>query len=132
VIALDTNVIARVILNDAPEQYDAALAALSADGAFISSTVLLELIWVLDSVGGLSDSEILEAMETLASRPNLTIVSPDACDEFLRLWRGGLDAEDAAHLAFASDVDGFVTFDRALVKRAKKLASQLPAEIAGT
>jgi predicted nucleic acid-binding protein len=130
-IALDTNIIARVVLNDAPEQYDDALKALSADGAFISATVLLELFWVLRSIGELSEDEILSTVETLASRPNLTIVSPESSVEFIRLWRGGLEAEDAAHLAFAGDVAGFVTFDRQLVKRAKKLRSHLPVEIAG-
>lgn len=125
-IALDTNIIARVILNDAPEQYEAALGALNADGAFISSTVLLELFWVLRSIGGLSEDEILSTVETLASRPNLTIVSSESMVEFIRLWRGGLEAEDAAHLAFTGDVDAFVTFDQHLVKRSKKRRSTLP------
>lgn len=126
-IALDTNVLARVILKDDPSQYPAALALLSHGDVLITATVLLELLWVLRSLAQLSETELRDAVRTLAAWPNVTVVSPSACDEFLRLWEGGLDAEDAAHLAFVGDVDAFFTFDRALVKRAKRLGSKVVA-----
>lgn len=128
-IALDTNVLARVILNDDPAQYSAARQALTGDGVLVTATVVLELIWVLRSIASLTDDEIRDALRVIAASPAVTVVAPSACDEFLRLWAGGLDAEDAAHLAFAGDVNTFVTFDRPLVKRAKKLGSTVLAEL---
>jgi predicted nucleic acid-binding protein len=127
-IAADTNVLARVILKDDPSQYEAALGTLQRDEVLITATVLLELLWVLRSLADLTDRELRDVVRTLAAWPTVTIVTPSACEEFLRLWEGGLDLEDAAHLAFVGDVDTFVTFDRALVKRAKKLGSVVVAE----
>ena len=127
-IALDTNVLARVILNDDPSQYPAARQALAGDGVLVTATVVLELIWVLRSIASLTDDEIRDAIRVIAAWPSVTVVSSSACDEFLHLWAGGLDAEDAAHLAFVDEVKAFVTFDHALVKRAKKLGSIVVAE----
>ncbi len=131
-IALDTNIIARVILNDDPTQYAAASEALSQD-ALITPTVLLELLWVLRSLGGLQTADLQEIVRTLAARSNITIGTPgapEACQEFLRLWAAGLDPEDAAHVAFVGDVDAFVTFDKDFSKRAKKAGSTMPVELA--
>lgn len=129
--ALDTNVLARVILNDDPAQYPAARQALAGGEVLVTATVVLELIWVLRSIASLTDDEIRHAIRIIAAWPSVTVVSPTSCDEFLRLWAGGLDAEDAAHLAFLHEADAFVTFDRALVKRAKKLGSTIAAELPG-
>lgn len=129
-IALDTNILARVVLNDDPAQYGAALAACSRE-AIIPPTVMLELIWVLRTLGGLSDHEIQDSLQTLAARPNLTLGSPEGCAAFLHLWANGLDAEDAVHLAFAGEVDTFVTFDRAFAKRARKAKATITVELAG-
>ena len=128
-IALDTNIVARVVLNDDPAQYAAAMAACSQE-AIIPPTVMLELIWVLRSLGGLSDHEIQDSLQTLAAKPNLTLGSPEGCAQFLHLWQSGLDAEDAAHLAFVGDVDAFVTFDRTLAKRANKAKTTVTVELA--
>ena len=127
--ALDTDVLARVILNDDPSQYRAARQALSGGEVLVTATVVLELIWVLRSIASLTDDEIRDAIRVIAAWPSVTVVSPTSCDEFLRLWAGGLDAEDAAHLAFVEGVAAFVTFDRALAKRAKKLGSPVAAEL---
>ena len=124
--ALDTNILVRVILNDDPRQYPAALAALSSGDVLVTATVVLELLWVLRSIGGLSDDEMRDAVRTLAAWPSVTVVSVDRCEEFLRLWEAGLDAQDAAHLAFAGEVEAFVTFDKPFAKRTAKANSLTP------
>ena len=131
-IALDTNVIARVVLNDDPTQYAAACEALAQE-ALITPTVILELVWVLRSLGGLNNADLHEIVRTLAGRPNITVGTPgapEACEEFLRLWAAGLGVEDAAHVAFAGDVGAFVTFDKDFAKRAAKAKSLTPVRVA--
>ncbi len=128
--AIDTNLLVRIVLNDQPEQVRAAIEILRSE-VLVTSTVLLEFIWVLQSNGKLSREEVSLAIQRLSSIPTLTIVSGEACAEFLRLWAAGLEAEDAAHLAFVGDVDAFVTFDRAFAKRANKAKATVTVELAG-
>jgi len=104
---------------------------LQGGAVFLSPTVLLETIWVLQSCYGASGPVLRETMALLVRHPHIVLGAAEQGAEFFRLWQGGLDAEDAAHLAFAGDVQAFVTFDRALVKRANKLSSLVVAERAG-
>jgi predicted nucleic-acid-binding protein len=46
-IALDTNVIVRVVTRDDPQQVPAALAVMQSGDLWVSKTVLLETEWVL-------------------------------------------------------------------------------------
>ncbi len=46
-IAFDTNLLVRLLVDDAPDQADVAEALLAANTVFISRTVLLETEWVL-------------------------------------------------------------------------------------
>ncbi len=46
-IAVDTNVLARYLLNDEPRQARAAAALLASAPVIVPPTVLLELVWVL-------------------------------------------------------------------------------------
>ncbi len=129
--AIDTNLIIRLLLDDDPEQSAAVKRLLTDTDVVIIPTVLVETLWVLASCYGASREQLVSSIELLAKHPRITIGEDTQGAEFLRLWRGGLDAEDAAHLAFAGDAAAFVTFDRDLVKRAKKLGSTIPAELAG-
>jgi predicted nucleic-acid-binding protein len=125
--ALDTNLVVRLLLDDDPKQSAAVAALLQAGDVFVAPTVLLETLWVLESRYGASDDVLLDTVAALVRFPSLTVGAPEQVAEFFRLWRGGLDPQDAAHLAFVGDVDAFFTFDRALVKRAKRLGSKLVA-----
>jgi predicted nucleic-acid-binding protein len=129
--AIDTNLVIRLLLNDDPVQSAKVKALLGAGDVVISPTVLLETLWVLESRYGASDDVLLDTVAALARLSAVTIGRPEQCAEFFRLWRGGLDPQDAAHLAFVDEVDAFVTFDRDLVKRARKLGSTVAAELSG-
>jgi predicted nucleic-acid-binding protein len=128
--AIDTNLVIRLLLDDDPAQSAAARALLTTNDVVISPTVLLETLWVLESRYGANKDVLLETVAALAGFAGVTIGQPDQAAEFFRLWRGGLDPQDAAHLAFVDEVDAFVTFDRGLVKRAKKVGSAVAAELA--
>jgi predicted nucleic-acid-binding protein len=126
--AIDTNLVIRLLLDDDPAQSAAVARLLHGGEVLLSPTVLLETIWVLESRYGASDATLHETMAALVRHPHVVLGTPEQAAEFFRLWRGGLEPEDAVHLAFAGDVQAFVTFDRALVRRAKKLSSVVVAE----
>jgi predicted nucleic-acid-binding protein len=128
--ALDTNLVVRLLLDDDPAQTAAVASLLRHGDVFISPTVLLETLWVLESRYGATGDALLDTIAVLARHPAITIGTPAQAAEFFRLWRGGLDPQDAVHLAFVGEVDRFVSFDREFVKRAKKLGSAVAAELA--
>lgn len=127
--ALDTNLVIRLLLDDDPAQSATVRSILQAGAVTIPPTVLLETLWVLESRYGATDEVLLDTVTALARSPSITIGHPEQSAEFFRLWRGGLDPQDAAHLAFVVDVEAFVSFDRDLVKRARKLGSTIAAEL---
>ena len=53
-LAVDTNVVVRLLVNDDPRQGALARRLFELDEIFIGVTVLLESAWVLESVYGLS------------------------------------------------------------------------------
>jgi len=117
--AVDTNLLVRLITRDHPEQTAAAEAFVAA-GAWISHLVLMEAIWVLDSVYGLGPEKITTAVEMLLEHRELTIQEPDTVTAALRHFQrwpapGFSDclilavARQAGHLPLG-------TFDRELGK----------------
>jgi predicted nucleic-acid-binding protein len=57
-IALDTNVIVRLLTRDDEAQYQHAFRAVSSNEVFLAETVLLETEWVLRHAYGFSMNEI--------------------------------------------------------------------------
>ena len=115
--AIDTNVLVRLLTRDEADQTDRAESFI-ANGAWVSHLVLVETIWVLDSVYGLGRKQIATAVEMLLDHEQLIIENPDvilAALEDSRAHKGvGLadclilqTARKAGHLPLG-------TFDRAL------------------
>ena len=124
-IALDTNVLARYLLDDEPAQARAArrlLADAKAD-YWVPVTVVLELAWVLRK----SDAPravIMGRLRDLLSLRNVRAQNADLVFQALRWSVEGMDLADALHLVLSGKADRFVTFDEALVKQARKLGVQ--------
>jgi predicted nucleic-acid-binding protein len=74
--AVDTNVLVRLVTRDDARQVKAA-EAFVAKGAWVSHLVLLESVWVLNSVYDRGPSEIATAVEMLLSHKNLTLQDSD-------------------------------------------------------
>ena len=74
-IALDTSILARYILNDSPLERDAAEGLMSRNDCCVGWTVLVELCWVLESNARLSRNEVAESLSIIASSD--FIVVPD-------------------------------------------------------
>jgi len=89
-IAVDTNVLVRVITNDDSGQAPLAARLLNRhDKVFISKTVLLELEWVLRSAYKIGAAHILKALIEFRDRPNVEIEDEAAGRRRLGLVRAG-------------------------------------------
>lgn len=125
-IALDTNLLVRYLLNDDAVQAAQAEAVLArGDSCFIPITVWLERVWVLECYD-CSRADIAKALRHLLGLPHLQAGDALALLRALNWFEGGADFADALHLALSSHVDAFATFDQALIKRAKQLDIQPP------
>lgn len=121
-IAIDTNVIVRVILADEPDQSARARALLEEASTFVSLTVVLETAWVLTSRYGFAKPQVVEALSKVLGLPGVSVPDSTAVQDALRWMSNGLDIADALHLAQAQQVLGFATFDRDLARRGAKHA----------
>ena len=126
-IALDTNILARYLLDDEPAQARTARRLLADAKAeyWIPVTVVLELAWVLRQ----SDAPravIMDRLRDLLSLRNVRAQNADLVFQALRWAAQGMDLADALHLVLSGKSDWFATFDEALVKQARKLGVQPP------
>jgi predicted nucleic-acid-binding protein len=117
--AVDTNVVVRLITRDDPRQTARAEAFVS-KGAWVSHIVLVEVIWVLDSVFELSHKQLVTAVDMLLNHRDLVLQDPElvtaALARFRRRPRLGFSdcmvlesARKAGHVPLA-------TFDKELGK----------------
>ena len=128
--ALDTNVLARALVQDDAEQGRRAQACLSAQPVYVPVTVILELEWVLRSRYGYSPKAIADAMEKIAILENAIIGEQAAVVAATGKMRQGWDFADALHHALAAGCDDFATFDANLARRAGRDNSTAPPVIA--
>jgi len=122
-IAVDTNVLARYLLNDDLEQAKAAARLLAGrDRIDVPLSVWLELVWVLQS----NDCDKLEIIKGLRHIIGLPSIRPRAFDVFLhalRWYEEGMDFGDALHLAMSAGNKRFASFDKAMTKTAAKIGA---------
>jgi predicted nucleic-acid-binding protein len=117
--AVDANVVVRLLTRDDPRQ-TARAEAFVAKGAWVSHIVLVEVIWVLDSVFELSHKQIVTAVDMLLNHRDLVLQDPEvvasALDRFRRRPKLGFSdcmvletTRKAGHVPLA-------TFDKELSK----------------
>lgn len=120
-IAIDTNVLVRFLVNDDPAQFTKAKALLDANQIFVSTSVLLETEWVLRDSYSLPKARILSALSRVLDLEQITAENERATRNAIG-WAGkGMDFADAIHLASAASCRAFATFDRRFSKAAAKL-----------
>jgi predicted nucleic acid-binding protein len=120
-LAIDTNLIVGYLTGDQPQQSRKAKALIDSEQVFVCKTVLLETEWVLRSVFGFTPTEIARALTDFAGLASVTLEDAAIIATALDWMAGGMDFADSLHLASAQGSDAFVTFDRGLAKKAKKL-----------
>jgi predicted nucleic-acid-binding protein len=84
--AADTNVVVRLITRDNIAQ-TASAEAFVTKGAWVSQLVLVETIWVLESVFGLNHRQLAVAVEMLLNHRDLVLQDPDVVAAALAHYR---------------------------------------------
>jgi predicted nucleic-acid-binding protein len=84
--AVDTNVLVRLLTRDDAEQTVAA-EAFVAPGAWVSHVVLVESLWVLESVYEVDAGARARAVEMLLNHRELTVQDPDVVERALGHFR---------------------------------------------
>ena len=84
--AVDTNVVVRLVTRDDPRQ-TARAEAFVAKGAWVSHIVLVEVIWVLDSVFELPHKQLVTAIDMLRNHRDLVLQEPEVVSSALARFR---------------------------------------------
>ena len=117
--AVDTNVLVRLVARDDAEQA-AAAETFVAPGAWVSLVVLVETLWVLESVYEVDARGMVKAVEMLLNHRELTVQDPDVVERALGRFqkRPSLGFSDCLVLECARKAghEPLGTFDRDLGK----------------
>jgi predicted nucleic-acid-binding protein len=122
-IAVDTNLVVRILTNDDPSQARRAVKILKSDDIFIPKTVLLETEWVLRHAYEIKRSKIIIGFQKLIGLPNVRVEDPDSVYQAISWYENKLDFADALHLASSKKCASFATFDSSLIKKAQQISS---------
>ena len=122
-IAVDTNILVRLLLNDDLVQVQQSKQLFSQNDIYISDSVLLESAWVLKHSGKYTHLQIAEGLRRIGGFPTVSVENPKRLALAWEWVQDGLEFADAFHLADAQALNKFVTFDQKFVKRAKRTQS---------
>jgi predicted nucleic-acid-binding protein len=119
VIALDTNVLVRFLVQDDPEQARVAgeiIGGLSRERVgFVSREVVLELVWVLERAYGFGRAEVAAALDGILAAVELSVEAADDVGLALERYRtDGFGIADSliASASARAGAEDLVTFDR--------------------
>lgn len=122
-IAVDTNVLARYLLNDDVEQAKAAVRLLSArEPVDVPLSVWLELVWVLQ-IYDCSKAEIAKGLRHIVGLPCVRSGTHDIFLRALSWFEEGMDFADALHLAMSAQDERFASFDKVMMKMAARIGA---------
>ncbi len=120
-IAIDTNVLVRLLTGDDPAQYKASLKLFSTEQIFIPDSVVLETEWVLRAAYDQGPSEVCNTFKNVFGLANVSIANNQVVTQAINWHEAGLDFSDAFHLAQSQGQECLKTFDAEFIKRAAKL-----------
>ena len=118
-IALDTNILVRFLVDDDRAQGDIANDLVNhKDGIFIAKTTLLELEWVLRHVYQIDKKTLAAGLTSLLGLSNATVESVSQVAQAMKDFSKGMDFADALHLASTHGEMMTYTFDKKFAKLA--------------
>ncbi len=122
-IAVDTNILIRLLVNDPgqPEQVETARQHVKKEGAvFIPQVVQVETVWVLESAYKLVRRQIAPVLEHLDSNAAYTLQNRSSFQRAMKLYlKGNADFSDYLILAESQQEKlQLLTFDKKLGKQA--------------
>lgn len=128
-IALDTNLLVRLLTNDDPQQAHQVADLIEASAAcFVPITVVLELEWVLRGAYQLPREAIIRAFRGLMAIRHLHLEHEEQVWQALDAYGQGVDFADALHLLRSEGCSALVTFDRAFARQAAEFSLSPPVE----
>lgn len=123
-IALDTNVLVRMLIEDDRRQAriieeTIVWAEKNSVPVLILSEVLVETVWVLESVYQCSREEILKFLQTLIATPTFVFVDPQVVRNAIHEFKKGGDFADLfiVNQAKQHQAKKFFSFDKKLQKK---------------
>ena len=131
-IAVDTNILVRVLTKDDGIQATRALEVLRTGPIWVPKTVFLETEWVLRGAYKLSPQIIHASLARLASTEGITIEDAASIGRALTLLSEGMDLADALHLSSSAKASELVTFDRSFAKHAGSFDATPPVRLLPT
>jgi predicted nucleic-acid-binding protein len=120
-VAVDTNVLVRLITQDDAAQVARAARLFQREQVWIAKTVLLETAWVLKRLYGFTPQETTDALQALAGLSAVHLEDPLAVNQALSWLDAGVDFADGLNLASCGKAARFASFDARLLKSAAKL-----------
>ena len=127
--ALDTNVLARLLLKDDKLQFKKARALLSSGEQFAAPvTVMLELVWVLES-NDCTPKEIVDSLNLLMRLPNFKPAHEHDIRNALTAYLNGWSFADALHLGLSQKNEALMTLDKSFVKQAAKFGQSSSVQL---
>ena len=123
-IAIDTNVLVRLLTGDHPAQSRASHTLFATDDIYIPDTVLLETEWVLRAAFDLTPADICTALRRVCGLRNVTVSDGQLVALIIDWHEAGFDFADAFHLALSRGQEPMKTFDADFIKKAKKLTDR--------
>ena len=119
-IAVDANVLVRLLVADDPSQSDKARKLFDAQAAdagsiWVSQTVLVELVWVLSRTYGRPRADVLTALRALASHATVCLDGAQEVAAAVALYaQSKADFADCllAARAQSREIGALYTFDR--------------------
>ncbi len=122
-LAVDTNIIVRFITRDDPVAARKARDLIDSEDIFVATTVLLEAEWVLRRLYSFDRQAVLEALTSFVGMPRVILEAPAKVAAAMQWAMEGMDFADALHLAASEGCEGFVSFDRALKRKAAQIGA---------
>ena len=129
-IAVDTNVVVRMLADDGSEQCRIAADLPVRSRILISKTVMLETEWILRGVMKANRERVNFLLSGLLLAPNIEIEQAAKMQIALAAHAGGMDFADALHVAALEEGSTFQTFDKDLVKHARTRFKHISVELA--
>ncbi|NEO37726.1 MAG: type II toxin-antitoxin system VapC family toxin [Moorea sp. SIOASIH] len=120
-IAVDTNVVVRLLTQDDQLQFNKSVEIFRKQEVFIADTVILETEWVLRFAYKFKPTAICQGLRNLFGLPNVRLANPSLMLQVIQWHENGLDFADAFHLALSQNCSEFYTFDQKFAKKAQGL-----------
>jgi predicted nucleic-acid-binding protein len=122
-IAVDTNIIIRLLTHDDARQHKRAYALFTTEEVFIADTVIMETEWVLRYAYKFTAEAICDALVKLFGLETVHLPNPQAIAQAIEWHRVGVDFSDAIHLSHCQKCEAIYTFDKAFVTKARNLSN---------